>query len=622
MADKSISAALSLGEPADEADWRAQVDKGLKGAGWEKLTGKTADGIDLKPLYREPDLATATDVSGPPGVAPFIRGAAGWTIRQSFDHADPEHANKAILADLQGGVGAIELVIDPSGAAGVAIRGGVDLDIALANVVLEAAPVSLDAGADGLWAADLLAAKLRGVASPGTAFNVDPIGTLMRTGATARADIADAARFATKARATMPAARALRVDARPVHEAGGTEAQEIAAALSTGIAYLRALGEVGVSPTDAAQTMEFTVAIGPDVLVETAKVRALRLTWARVLEASGVEAVHRGARIHAVTSRRMMTRYDSHTNILRVTTAAFAAVIGGAQAVTTLPFSDAIGRPTPFARRVARNTQLVLMEESRLGHVADPAGGAWFVEKLTRDLADIAWRKMQTIEAAGGIVAALTTGTLQQDVSAACAKREAAFARRKEAITGVTDFPLLGVALPAVDAGAAIPAKAAPKRATRDVKATPLAPIRWAAPFEELRASAEARGAKVFFANMGALAEFTPRANFARNAFAAGGVDAIGPESHHATMETLVAAFRQSGVRVAVITGTDACYAEHAQHAARALKDAGSDWLVLAGKPGEAEASLRAAGVDQFVFVGQDMVAELKTLHAALGVGP
>lgn len=611
---------LSLGEPADESDWRALVEQGLKGAGWDRLTAKTADGLEIKPLYREADIATATDVSGEPGAAPFIRGAAGWTIRQSFDLADPEAANRAILADLAGGVGGIELVVDPSGERGVAIRDGGDLDLVLADVILEAAPVSLDAGAHGLWAAELLRDKLKGVAAPGTAFNIDPIGALMRDGAMAKADIAEAAKFAAQAHRTLPAATALRVDARPVHEAGGTEAQEIASALSTGIAYLRALVDAGLSPKDAANTLSFTLAAGPDVLVEAAKLRALRLTWARVLEASSVDAAARGARIHAFTSRRMMARYDSHTNILRVTTAAFAAAIGGANAITTLPFTDALGRASPFSRRVARNTQLVLMEECRLGHVADPAGGAWFVEKLTRDLAALAWQKMQAIEAGGGIVAALTGGALQKDVAAARARREAAVARRKEAVTGVTDFPLLGVDPPAIDGRAYRSAKADLKVRGPDVTCEPLAPIRWAAPFETLRYRAEKAGAKAFFATLGPLAEFAPRSQFARNLFAAAGVDAIEPEAEYAARDALVAAFKKSAAAVAVLVGADARYSAEAEGASRALKATGATWVVLAGRPGDAEAGLRAAGVDQFVYAGQDALAELGTLHAALGI--
>jgi methylmalonyl-CoA mutase len=590
---------LSLGESADEADWRALVEQGLKGAPWERLVGATADGIELKPLYREPDIATTTDVSGFPGAAPFVRGQAGWTIRQSFEHPDPERTNREILDDLAGGVGGIELKIG-----GVAIRGARDLDLALADVILEAAPVSLDA--PGFEAATLLLDKLKGVAPAGTAFNLDPFSA----GVPVEGAMEAAAGFALGVRSAMPAATAIRVNARPVHEAGGTEAQEIAAALGVGIAHLRALAEAGLSADDSAATLRFAVSVGPDVLIEAAKLRALRLCWARVLEASGVAPAGRRARVHAFTSRRMMTRYDAQTNILRVTTAAFAAIMGGADDITTLPFTDALGLPTPFARRVARNTQLVLMEESRLGHVADPAGGSWFVEKLTRDLAELAWSKMQAMEAAGGIVAALQSGALQRDVAEARAAREAALARRRETITGVTDFPLLGAPMPEFEE----------RKATRTDGL--LEPIRWAEPFEMLRAKAEAAGrARVFFANLGPLAQFGPRAQFARNLFAAGGVNAIGEEEAYADSDAMIYALRDAKARVAVICGTEAAYAKRAENAAQRLKAGGADWVVLAGKPGDREASLRAAGVDQFVFAGQDALKELATLHAALGIG-
>ncbi len=598
---------LQLGETADEADWRALVERGLKGAGWDKLVGKAADGIPLQPLYREPDCASASDEAGFPGAAPFVRGLPGWNIRQSYALPDPAETNREILADLKGGVGGVELVLEDTAAA--------ELDLALADVILEAAPVSLDGG--DLNAARLLRDKLKGVAAAGTAFNLDPIGALMRTGA--GGDIAEAARFALETRSALPAATVLRVDARPVHEAGGTEAQEIAAALACGIAYLRALTQAGLSADEAAQSLLFTFSIGPDVLVETAKLRALRLCWARVLEASGVAPTARGARVHAISSRRMMTRVDAHTNILRVTYAAFAAAIGGANEVTTLPFTDALGLPTPFARRVARNTQHVLLEECRLGHVADPAGGAWFVEKLTRDLAALAWAKMQAIEAQGGIVAALTSGSLRGDVTAARATRQAAFARRKETITGVTDFPLLGQKAPQFGPRTFRSAKAGLKTSGPDA-AAPLAPIRWSEPFEAVREHGEHANAKLFFANLGPAAAFGPRAQFARNLFAVGGVDSIGAEAAYASGEAIIGAFVKSGARVAAICGADAAYAGQAENAAQRLKAARGVWVVLAGKPGDREAALRAAGVDQFVFSGQDMLKELETLHAALGL--
>jgi methylmalonyl-CoA mutase len=617
---------LHLGEPADEADWRALVEQGLKGARWERLVGQTGDAIAIQPLYREPDAHTASDVSGFPGAAPFIRGArqrtlsGAWRIRQAYAHPDPEQTNRDILADLEGGVRAIELVL---GARGVAIENADDLDRALAGVILEAAPVSLDAGARAIWAAGLLEAKLKGVAAAGVAFNLDPIGAQMREGAGAD-DIAEAARLAVRLRGQLPAATALRVDARPVHEAGGTEAQEIAAALSSGIAYLRALTGEGLSVNEAGAALSFALSVGPDVLIETAKLRALRLCWARVTEAAGAGPEHRAAHIHAFTSRRMMTRYDAWTNILRVTTAASAAAIGGADEITTYPFTDALGLPTPFARRLARNTQHVLLEECRLGHVADPAGGAWFVEKLTRELAAKAWAIMQSLEARGGILASLQDGHLQNLVAEARTRRQQAIAMRHETITGVTDFPLLGAAPPEVAVtDRRLPAgKQSGRQDAGGPRSAYLQPIRWAEPFEALRdaAEAQARRPAIFFATLGALAAFGARAQFARNLFAAGGLASIGEEEVYRSREAMIDAFRASQTRAAVICGTDATYADDAENAAQRLKAAGADWVVLAGRPGAHEEALRAAGVDQFIFTGQDALQELTTLHAALGI--
>lgn len=602
-------ATLNLGEAASEADWRALVEQGLKGAQWARLVGKTADGIAIEPLYRETDIATARDVSGMPGGAPFVRGSgkSGWAIRQAFEHPDPEQTNRDILADLAGGVSAIELVV---GARGVAIASAADLDLALADVILEAAPVSLDAGAQGLTIAQLLRDKLKGVAAHGTAFNLDPLGAKLRGEAL---DASACFAFAASAAAELPHARALRADARLVHEAGGSEAQEIAYALHAGITYLRALTDAGLSAEQAAKTIAFALSIGPDVLIEAAKLRALRLCWARVLEASSVPTDARAACIHAFSSRRMMTRYDSWTNILRVTTAAFAATAGGADAITTYPLTDALGLPTPFARRVARNTQIVLLEECRLGHVADPAGGAWFVEKLTRELADRAWSIMQQLEAAPDAVA-----TLAQLVTDMRTQRQRAIATRRETITGVTDFPLLDETTPDFIAiGARV---FRPASTERDVSVGPFAPIRWAESFETLRTKAATTAPRVFFANMASLAEFGPRAQWSRNLLGAGGIGSIGPEDAHATMETLVDAFRESRAHVALIAGADAYYTEHAENAAQRLKAAGATWVVLAGKPGDNEARWRAAGVDQFIFAGVDALKELETLHAALGI--
>jgi methylmalonyl-CoA mutase len=300
-----------------------------------------------------------------------------WHIRQLIEARDVKAAHAEIMADLERGVSSIEF------AAGIA-KSTADMSALLDGVLVDLAPVTLDGGS--LEEAQWLAAALKdvGAAAAPPAFNIDPVGVLMREGAIAEDALKKAAAFAYAQRANFPRATWFRADGRPVHEAGGSEAQEIAAALSSGIAALRALTDAGFSVDEAGPAILFTVAVGPNILIETSKLRALRLTWARVMEASGAKPEARAAQIHAVTSRRMMTRHDAWTNILRTTAAAFAAAVGGAEAITVLPLTDALGLPTPFSRRIARNTQLILMEESRLGHVIDPAGGAWFVEKRGR----------------------------------------------------------------------------------------------------------------------------------------------------------------------------------------------------------------------------------------------
>jgi methylmalonyl-CoA mutase len=318
----------------------------------------------------------------------------------------------------------------------------------------------------------------------------------------------------------------------------------------------------------------------------------------------------------------MLTKHDAWSNILRGTASCFAAAIGGADAITILPLTEALGLPTPFARRVARNTQLVLMEECHIGHVIDPAGGAWFVEKLTHDLAEATWAKFQAIEAEGGILAALAGGSLQNDIAAARATRMKAFASRRDAITGVSDFPLLDERAPDFVSYGWKPAQGGEAAvATPDMQAEALPAMRWAEPYERLRDAAAQRtpAPAVFFANLGPLAEFAPRANFARNLFAAGGVAALEPEAIYDHDAARCAAWAASGTPVAVLCGSDERYGADGDAAVRALKAAGCAAIVYAGKPKD-EAPWRAAGVTQFVFASQDAIEALSALQRALGI--
>ncbi|MDP3493330.1 MAG: methylmalonyl-CoA mutase family protein [Hyphomonadaceae bacterium] len=650
---------------ADEARWLALAEKALDGAPMSRLTTKTEHGVPVKPLYRSPDWAP--DASGMPGMAPFIRGGRAtndqylpWDIRQVVSHPDPALAADQVMEALEGGVSSIELRVDAAGDHGVVARSSVDIQRVLNGVKLDLAAVALEAtGASttqGIELAALLAAAVGGRASgeAQVAFNVDPIGALARTGAlpgSVEEEIAQAASFARDVAAEFPKATYLRADSRPVHEAGGTEIQELAYLVGAGAEYVRALMTAGLNADQACSAILFTVSVGADYQVEMSKLRAARRMWGRVAQAFGASGA--GMKLQAVTSRRMLTRRDPWVNILRNTAACFAAGVGGADIVTVRAFTDAMGLPGKLARRLARNTQVIAQEESSLGKVVDAPGGAWAMEKLGDDLAIAAWALFQQVEREGGLAKALVAGGFQTGVADARGARIKAAAKRKELITGVTDFPLLQEEVPSVEvvnlpaivrraaeaSGRAPAARswfslkgAAQDRATladlsrtaddEGAEAEPLWPIRLAEPFERLRDLADQRTAagrapKIFLAALGPMAEHTARLQYAQNFFAAGGIGAVpsvGDAIWHAQ------AVASSGCSLACICGSDKRYATDAIEAAKSLKRAGVARLYLAGKPGELEAALREAGVDEFIHVGVDVLASLELAHAELGL--
>jgi methylmalonyl-CoA mutase len=359
----------------------------------------------------------------------------------------------------------------------------------------------------------------------------------------------------------------------------------------------------------------FRLAADADQLLTIAKFRALRQLWARVEDSCGLAP--EPAFVAAETAWRMMTRNDPQVNILRSTIATFAAAIGGADAITVLPFTAARGLSDAFARRVARNTQLVLIEEAGIARVADPTAGTGWSEQLTIDLCATAWALFQEIERAGGAAAALAQGLIQRKVATARAEREHAIATCQDALVGANEFADLGEAQ--VIVLGVERANVPPMPATIAIE--PLAPMRLAEPYEALRVTSDralaTTGArpKVFLANLGASADFTERATFATNFFAAGGIEAINGDGF-ASRDALIAAFKASGARLACLCAADADYARDATDTARALKAAGAKSIYLAGRPGEREADWRNAGIDTFIHLGCDALAILQSSPA------
>jgi methylmalonyl-CoA mutase len=406
-------------------------------------------------------------------------------------------------------------------------------------------------------------------------------------------------------------------DGRIIHNAGGSNAQELAFALASAVAYLRALEAGGMSLAAARDAIYFRLSADADQFMAMAKFRAVRKLWARIETACGLTP--KTALVTAETAWRMMTKRDAYVNMLRTAIAVAAAGLGGADAITALPHTAPLGLPDAFARRAARNTQLVLLEESNLARVADPAAGSGALEAITTELCSTAWSAFRDMEKAGGVWAAVETGLVQQNVAAICAERKKAFARGKDILTGTNAYPDIHERMPAVlEVAAKQPAL---DNGPAAVSATPLPRIRLAEPFEKLRDASDdilARtGArpKIFLANLGTLSEFTPRASFAKNFFESGGIEA--PSGDGYAPADLPAAFKTAGAAIACLCSSDKVYEKEAVPAAEALKAAGARHIYYAGRPGEHEAALRTAGVQTFIYDGCDVPEVLQAAYHA-----
>jgi methylmalonyl-CoA mutase len=601
--------------PATEQAWRGLVDAVLKGAPFARLESRTHDGLTIEPLYARDGAATALG-----GRAP----GAAWTIMQRVDHPDPAAANAQALDDLQNGATGLVLVF-----AGSVSANGFGLD---------PSPATLKRALDGV---DLTAVAIDLNLSPATRHVVRDFAALVKSRDIApakvdlRASINPIGGFAASGRGPRKwaelvpsfaamvgelAAAGFRgpfavADGRVIHNAGGSEAQELAFALASAVAYLRALEAHGMALADAREAIYFRLSADADQFLTMAKFRAARKLWARVEQACGLTP--KPLMIAAETAWRTMSKRDPYVNMLRTTIAVAAAGLGGADAITVLPHTAPLGLPDAFARRVARNTQLVLLEESNLARVSDPAAGSGALEAMTHELCTAAWSAFREIESAGGVWAALETGLIQRHAAAVRAEREGAVARRTDILTGTNEYPNISEVLPTV----LEVAPAAPPKDETPITAAALPRIRLAEPFEHLRDAsdkifAETGGRpKVFLATLGKPADFNARANFAKNFFEAGGIAAVGGGDDPAP---LAAAFKASGAALACLCGSDKAYESEAEAAAAALNAQDARHVYLAGRPSAKEETWRAAGVQTFIYEGCDVLATLQAAYDIL----
>jgi methylmalonyl-CoA mutase len=592
---------------ATESDWRKLVDAVLKGGSFERLKSPTYDGLSVDPLYSP--ARAAINVAGRPG-------GMAWSVMQRVDHPDPAAANAQAREDLDGGATGLVLVF-----AGSVSANGFGLSAnrtALARVLegIDLRHIVLDLNLSPATrhmareVAALIKSRRIEAGAIDLRLSINPIGGFAAAGRSAQNWQGLATAFATAISALAgdgfrgPFAVA---DGRVIHNAGGSEAQELAFALASAVAYWRALEQSGMAVQAAYDAIYFRLSADAEQFLTTAKFRAMRKLWARVATAAGLSP--KSALVTAETAWRMLTRRDAYANILRSTIAVAAAGLGGADAITILPHTATLGLPDAFARRVARNIQLVLLQEANLAQVADPAAGSGAFEALTEQLCLSAWTQFQDIERAGGAWAALESGLIQRNAAAVRAARQQALAHGQEILTGTNAYPDIAETPPAT-------LDVAPHVAANEEAATITAPalprLRLAEPFEALRDRSDqilaATGVrpKIFLATIGTPAEFTARVNFAKNFFEAGGIEAT---------SGAVAEYRADRAAIACLCPSVKVSEQELMSAAATLKQNGARLVYFAGRSAARQDN---AGAQTHIDESSDALATLSAAYDIL----
>lgn len=718
--DRELKLADDFSPPTYE-EWKALAEASLNGASFEKkLVTGTYEGIHLQPIYTARDLEGLNHLEEKPGFSMHVRGnrasgylSGAWEVCQEIGFPDPKQYNEALCNDLSRGQTAVYLALGPAARAGVdpdvctataegACNGKVvittldDLAVALDKVDLEKYSLHLDPGISSLEPLMLLQALLRqqgkDISKIHGSIDADPLGCLAVEGTfpDESGNVFKRLAMATRwAHQHMPHMRTIGVSGLPYHHAGADAVSELAYVMATAVQYLDELTNRGLSVDEITAHMRFTFGIGPFFFMEIAKIRAARMLWTRIVESYGGSAEAAKMVIHGRTSFYNQTQYDPYVNMLRTTTEAFSAVVAGVDSLSTNPFNETLGGADEFSRRVARNTQIVLNEECRASQVIDPAGGAYFVEKLTAEVAEKAWQTFQNIEAADGIFHAFLKGIPQQQIAEVAKKRRDDIAKRKSIIVGTnfsadvkepkpqTLYPdysffcatkkeflshyktsrsaerasvisekvatlkvafndnqaekVIAAGTDAFIAGATIGEVTAAVLMERDdLTVTPLVLHRQAEIYEKLRHAVEeykektgsAVGPKLFLATMGTMAQFKARADFSLSFFEIGGFHVIYPQgAGFETAESAVSASLESGAGVVVICSSDEAYPQYVAPIVSGLKEKNPELIVvLAGYPKDQVEMYKAAGVDEFIFLGADAVQILSGLLKKLGV--
>ena len=698
--------------PVSFDDWRKLVESELKGAPFDKkMFSSTYEGIQLRPIYRREDVATLPHLNSFPGFAPFVRGATPdgyvnrpWDVSQEIAYSSPAEFNNAARNYISRGLTALNMVLDhatrdghdpdwaePSqvGSGGLSIATFEDLEKALDGIDLEKIRLLVRCGASGMpFAALLIAVAIKRKKSPADlrgCIETDPLGVLSHEGRLPQslgAAYREMAALTRWSASHAPQLQTICVHGRAWHDSGASAVQELAFVLATGVDYLRQMGACALPIDVVAPRTRFAMSVGANFFLEIAKIRALRMLWSRVVAAAGGSADSQKLSLHVRTSRWNKTVCDPYNNMLRTTVEAFAGVLGGCDSMQVGAFDEVIRNPDDFSQRIARNTQLILQKECQLTDVVDPAGGSWFVENLTSELATKAWALFQEVEKLGGMEAALRAGFPQKTVGETAGEKIKAVNRRRDSIVGVNQYAtpaekpleqtpadpaafhkrrvqqvasyrtskdddqsvevlqkltsvvespdpgLFEACIEAVASGATL---GEITRAIRinDIACAPITPVcvtRAAAGIELLRAAMDRYTAKngsrpqVFLCNMGSLKEHKARADFSRGFLAVGGYDVISPEGFK-SIAAAVESFSRSKARIAILCSTDENYPALVTPLVQGLRTAKPDALILlAGYPQEHIDAFKKAGIYEFIHIRADALELLKKIHLTLGI--
>ncbi len=703
---------LSEFPPQSVEAWRKLVQVELKEVPFEKkMVSSTYEGIPLKALYTRQDVANLPHVNSFPGFAPFVRGSRSsgylqnsWEVSQDIAFSSPTEFNNAARNSISRGLNALNMVLDQAsrnghdpdwaqpeqvGSGGLSIATLGDLDRALEGIDLEKTSLLVRSGASAMPFAALLIALARKRKKPLAnlrgCIEMDPLAVLAHEGKLPQSldgAYREMAALTSWTAVNAPELQTICVHSRAWHESGGNAVQELAFTLAMAVEYLRAMSQRGLDVNLVAPRLRFAITVGVNFFMEISKLRALRMLWSRAVAAIGGNEASQRCWIHVRTCNWNKTVYDPYNNMLRTTVEAFAGVLGSCDSMQVGAFDEIFRRPNEFSQRVARNTQLVLQKECHLDHVIDPAGGSWYVESLTGDLAARAWGLFQEVEKLGGMEAALRAGFPQEKVAATAAERLKAVAKRRDSIIGVNQYanPKEKVLeRPHVDSQAfhkrrvqqvashrtsledneselvleklarivdsrgnnsfescveAVTAGATLGEITRAVRisdspSAPVTPVRitrLSICLEQLREATDRYTAKTgkapqaFLLNMGSLRDYKARADFSRGFLSVGGYDVVYSEGCKSP-EDAVQAFAKSGARLVVICSTDDNYPALVPPLVKGIRSISADAIiVLAGYPQDQVEAHKQSGVNQFIHLRADLLEVISNLHSRLGI--